>query len=302
MTILDLPEEILAIIIQQIPSYRDHFALAGSCRFLHERVFPHVRKLDLADSTRFQRVIPYYTALRRLHIIGVIPSSESLRHLTSVRSLVCLPSYLRHSDDIRQSYNNLLPWILRQPLEDVFMDWNSYLLEDRASIFSLPTLRQIQGCLTTSDLLSVSPSVEKLSITVSGFIQFTHLTNLRELSIHTIEMTSRLIDELVKMTSLIRLNLDLKDIRLSADTPLATLPVYSLFLRQREISRDLSSLRHWKQLSHLSLPRVSTKQLAPLMSHPNKGRLYCQIHVDGLRSSHLITELYHLLLQSEMRE
>ena len=43
--LLDLPEEILALIIQQLPSYRDHFALAGMCHHLHERVFAHVRKL-----------------------------------------------------------------------------------------------------------------------------------------------------------------------------------------------------------------------------------------------------------------
>ena len=309
MNILDLPEEILAIIVQYLPTDREHFALANTCHYLHERVFCHVQYLWVYNQPLI-RIITKYSELRVLNIIGFIPSPLSLHHLTSVRSFCCLHShafdYMVEPNldvvEIREAYHDLIPWILRQPLEDVMMNWNSIFLDDRLKIFSVPTLRHIHGDLTTDELLFVSPSVEKLSITPSGFIQFTHLTNLRELSIYTIEMTDQLIDELVKVTSLTRLDLSLKDIRLEADTPLGTLPVHSLCLRRKEFHRNLSSLRHWKQLSELRLPLMSAKQLEPLLTHPNKDHLYCQMNEHGLRTPRLITELYTILQQRESQD
>lgn len=309
MNILDLPEEILAIIVQYLATHREHFALANTCHSLSDRVFCHVRELWIYNQPLI-RIITKYFELQKLIIIGFIPSPSSLSHLTSVRSFSCLHSYA--SDhmvepnldvvEIREAYHNLIPWILRQPLDDIMMSWNSIFLDDRLKIFSVPTLRHIHGDLTTDELLYVSPSVEKLSITPSGFIQFTHLTNLRELSIYTIEMTDKLIDELVHVTSLTRLDLSLKDITLNEDTPLATLPVHSLCLRRKEFHRNLSSLRHWKQLSELRLPLMSAKQLEPLLTHPNKDRLYCRMNENGFWAPHLITEVYTILQQRESQD
>ena len=308
MNILDLPEEILALIIQQLPSYRDHFALAGTCHHLHDRVFSHVRELSFKHQPLelFQRTISYYTELRCLVLIGIIPSPESLRHLTSVQAFACLMTYSSFSHkpledamslNIRLAYADLLPWILKQPLEWITMSWWAFSLEDRLKIFSLPTLQRLQN-IDSHELSSVSSSIEKLSVNIASgpanaeSIQFSHLIRLRKLSINVREMTPIIIDELVKLPALYRLNLTIS--RLSCVSELAVLPVHALTLNQYRFRDDLSCLVKWKYLSRLNLFAMNTltaEQVKSLLSHPSKDRLY--IRLQGWQYPQLLTEIHH---------
>ena len=215
MSLIDLPEEILALIIQQLPSYRDHFALANTCHHLHERVFLHVRKLRFSKrSPLYPHVLPKYTQLRVLRFYGIIPPVSSLQHLTSVETFACVGSGYNHHI-FRDYVPNLVLWIVEQPLRSISMSWIDLLSDERKRILSIPTLRRIQGYIYGYESCMVSPSVEILSLHLDCDypIQLSHLTCLRELSISIYKGSEELIDEINKVTSLKELNLTLRNTR-----------------------------------------------------------------------------------------
>ena len=290
MDLIDFPEEILAIIIQGFDDYKDHFALAGSCCSLHERVFPHVRKLRFSKRyPLYPHILSKYTQLRVLRFYGITPPVAYLQHLTTVETFACVCKHYEPS---------LILWIIRQPLKWISMSWVSLRSDDKEKILFVPTLRCIQGSIYGYESCMVFPSVEVLSLHLDCDypIQLSHLTSLRKLSISIYKGSEEMIDEINRITSLKEVDLTIRYPVCIGILPFDTLPIRSLEIKCDQFNDGLSPLLAWKQLSYLHFPVIPARQLEPLLAHPNKDHLYCSINDRGLACGFkLVTEMYSIL-------
>ena len=160
---------------------------------------------------------------------------------------------------LRECIRQLLPWILTQPLEEILMPWEYFRPSERVQIFSITTLRRIRGSIFNYELPIVSPLVEELTVDVifDCLIHVSHFSHLRKLSISAYTLTTNMIDEIVKLNSLIYLRLHIRPFDNG----------------------------------------ISARQLEPLLSHPNKDRLYCQMYAEEILPPKPIAELYTILQQ-----
>ena len=277
--------------------------MQDTCRYLHERVFVHVRKLRFSKRfLLYPHVLPKYTQLRVLRFYGIIPPVSYLQHLTSIESF----TYVGSSFDpiYVNGPTRLIDWIVKQPLKSISMNWVALWFDDRKRILSIPTLRHIQGSIYGYESCIVSPSVEILSLHLDCdyLIQLSHLTCLRELSISTYKGSEELIDEINKVTSLKELGLTIRIPTFIGHFKFASLPIHSLEIKCDSFDGDLSVLLSWKHLSYLHFPVIPARKLEPLLAHPNKDRLYCSINNRGLACGFkLVTEM-HSILQEYVKE